>query len=243
MLKMPFVIAHRGVPSLVYENTFRSFQVAHGLGCQAVEFDVKLTRDKIPLVFHDEECKRLLGVNALVEDMDFEELCHLQVGLGKGKPWFYKEPILTLDELLIFLKQTKMTFNLELKPNSKDARETAVLVAHALKTHKISLPNLLVSSFDFNCLRIFKNLMPKVSLGLLYEHIEPSWRKDAKEFNPYSINIDKTDAKKPLVSSIVKAGYKVLVYTVDDKKEGEKLKKMGVTSIFTNCSQKFLSYT
>lgn len=44
------IVAHRGVPVEAPENTIQSFQKAISLGADAVELDVRLTKDHIPLV-------------------------------------------------------------------------------------------------------------------------------------------------------------------------------------------------
>ncbi len=46
------IVAHRGVPTEFPENTIPSFEHAIKLGADAVEFDVRLTKDKIPVVYH-----------------------------------------------------------------------------------------------------------------------------------------------------------------------------------------------
>jgi glycerophosphoryl diester phosphodiesterase len=46
------IVAHRGVTGGVPENTIPSFERAIELGADAVEFDVRLSADQIPVVFH-----------------------------------------------------------------------------------------------------------------------------------------------------------------------------------------------
>ena len=46
------IVAHRGVPNEYPENTLTSFERAIELGADAVELDVRLTKDKIPVVYH-----------------------------------------------------------------------------------------------------------------------------------------------------------------------------------------------
>lgn len=68
--------AHRGLHDNkgdAPENSLASIRnaVAHGYG---IEFDVQLTRDRIPVVFHDESLKRMCGVEGNVRDYTYEEL-------------------------------------------------------------------------------------------------------------------------------------------------------------------------
>ena len=51
-MSKPEIVAHRGVPSEFPENTIPSFERAIELGADAIEFDVRLTSDGVPVVFH-----------------------------------------------------------------------------------------------------------------------------------------------------------------------------------------------
>lgn len=71
----PFLkVAHRGWHKAHIENTMEAFRSAYLAGCDMVEFDVQLTRDGVPVVFHDDDCGRLAGRNGYVHDMDWKEL-------------------------------------------------------------------------------------------------------------------------------------------------------------------------
>jgi len=75
LLKQPYY-AHRGLHkngSDAPENSMLAFQraVEHGYG---IELDVQLTKDRIPVVFHDESLDRVCGVAGNVRDYTFEEL-------------------------------------------------------------------------------------------------------------------------------------------------------------------------
>lgn len=46
------IVAHRGVPTELPENTLPSFERAVELGADVIELDVRLTRDRVPIVYH-----------------------------------------------------------------------------------------------------------------------------------------------------------------------------------------------
>ena len=54
MLSLPKLIGHRGVKNLAPENTLDSIELAHKLGLKWIEVDVKITKDKIPIILHDD---------------------------------------------------------------------------------------------------------------------------------------------------------------------------------------------
>ena len=71
--------AHRGLHGEdLPENSLGAFEraAAHRYG---IELDVQLSRDGVPMVFHDDSLKRVCGVDALLRDLDFEELRRLRL--------------------------------------------------------------------------------------------------------------------------------------------------------------------
>lgn len=84
----PFLIAHRGCTSLAPENTIASFVCAARLGLDAIETDVRLTKDNALVCVHDDTLARMFGVGRAVSDMTLEELRALVPTKGKGlKSW------------------------------------------------------------------------------------------------------------------------------------------------------------
>jgi len=51
----PWIVGHRGAPRRARENTIESFDWAESLGVDAIEFDVRQTRDGEAVVFHDDD--------------------------------------------------------------------------------------------------------------------------------------------------------------------------------------------
>lgn len=67
-------VAHRGWHKIHVENTLEAFRAAYDAGCHMVEFDVQLSRDGVPVVFHDDDCRRLAGDARNVFDLTWKEL-------------------------------------------------------------------------------------------------------------------------------------------------------------------------
>jgi glycerophosphoryl diester phosphodiesterase len=72
-------VAHRGWHKFHIENTLEAFRAAYDAGCDMVEFDVQLSRDGVPVVFHDDDCKRLAGRRDNVFDLDWKDLQALRM--------------------------------------------------------------------------------------------------------------------------------------------------------------------
>ena len=89
------ILAHRGGAITAPENTREAFERAAQEGAHGVECDVRLTRDGEPVLFHDRETRRLLGIPGRVEDFLWRDLQAQRV-LGKG-------PVLHLRDFIDFL--------------------------------------------------------------------------------------------------------------------------------------------
>ncbi|MFJ8645019.1 glycerophosphodiester phosphodiesterase [Streptomyces sp. NPDC093546] len=71
------VVAHRGDPYRVRENTAASIRSALARGADAVEIDVRLTRDGVPVLLHDDTLKRLWGVDRPLDRLTLAEVREL----------------------------------------------------------------------------------------------------------------------------------------------------------------------
>ena len=102
-MKKIVVEGHRGYCAKYPENTIISFEAAMDLGVDAIEFDVWLTADKVPVVIHDGYCKRTCGVDVHVRDLSLEEVKKLSAHYEEKFGEEYKGQdvrIPTLEELL-----------------------------------------------------------------------------------------------------------------------------------------------
>jgi len=98
-LKNLRIIAHRGASFDAPENTLASVNLAWEQHIDYVEVDVKLTKDNVIVVFHDETTMRYNQVDTLVNQYNFEELLAIDVGIFKGEQW-KNECIPTLEQVL-----------------------------------------------------------------------------------------------------------------------------------------------
>jgi glycerophosphoryl diester phosphodiesterase len=72
------LVAHRGVHEngAAIENSRESFNLALQMKLWGIEFDVRFTKDNIPVIHHDPHCKRLYDCDSIIEETDFAELNH-----------------------------------------------------------------------------------------------------------------------------------------------------------------------
>ena len=79
-IKLPKFIGHRGVKDLIPENTIQSINKAIELSLKWVEVDVKISKDFIPFLLHDDNLERTTNGFGLCCDHNFDDLLKLDAG-------------------------------------------------------------------------------------------------------------------------------------------------------------------
>src|SRR5947209_11431709 len=76
----PLIIGHRGAAAIAPENTLVSFTRAFADGADGIDFDVRLTRDHIPVVIHDATLRRTAARTGFIAALTAAELAATDVG-------------------------------------------------------------------------------------------------------------------------------------------------------------------
>ena len=109
----PWIIAHRGYRQKYPENTLAAFQAAMAAGAQMIELDVMLSRDRRPVVVHDDTLERTTNGTGAVKDFTLEELKKLDAG-SWFEPRFADQRLPELSEVLA-LAGGRTRVNIEIK--------------------------------------------------------------------------------------------------------------------------------
>jgi glycerophosphoryl diester phosphodiesterase len=160
---MTKIMAHRGASAYAPENSLEAFALAIEMGAHGIELDIYETSDGRLVIHHDNNIKRMSGVDAKISETDFATLrTYNFVGDKGGKYGFVKIP--EFREVLELFKPTDMTINVEMKEGSANyIREIAALVkAYGMEEQVI------YSSFDHFKLQRIKEINPRAYTGALY---------------------------------------------------------------------------
>jgi glycerophosphoryl diester phosphodiesterase len=232
------VIGHRGACGYAPENTIASFEKACALGCDMIEFDVMLSEDGVPFIFHDENLKRTTNGRGEVGRVSAEYIRGLDAGAHFSKK-FRDVRVPDLKEVILWFANASCQANLEIKPYPGTAQETTqAVLMHLTQYWPRQKPLPLVSSFDLDVLYQCRALSPELPLGLLLDKWVKSWHDEAKALECYSVHLSKRAASAARVQEIKALGYRVYVYTVNRKRLAKKLLSWGVDAVFSDYPDK-----
>lgn len=149
----PLIIAHRGASAEQPENTLASFRRALALEVDGIELDVRVTRDGVPVVFHDAALRRLTGTAGRVAGKTWAELRSLRVRS--------REPIPRLTDVL-HLTRGLTVVQIELKSGPVAPIIRAIKAARATEW-------VILASFDHRLVIEARKLAPAIPRMLISE--------------------------------------------------------------------------
>jgi glycerophosphoryl diester phosphodiesterase len=232
---LPKLIGHRGVKDLKPENTLESIITAFDLGLECVEIDVKVSKDNIPLLLHDDTLDRTTNGSGLVCDFTFDQINQLDAG-----SYFYNSKtdskVPSLRSVLELIKRKQKYLNIELKPN-KNYEE--LNVENILKEiNRISYNKIYFSSFDLSSCIILKENAPYLQCGFLNDDFTKFNIDETidicKKYNFFSCGINLNLFSNSIVNQFVENKIEVTVYADNNISEmqAHNLWSNNVTSIF-----------
>ena len=115
-INLPNIIGHRGVKDLAPENTIPSLEESVRHNLKWIEVDVKVSKDNIPFLLHDDLLDRITSGRGYPYNYLYSEIFKLDAGSWFNKKFSNAHPP-TLEEVLIFCSTNKMGINIEIKPN------------------------------------------------------------------------------------------------------------------------------
>jgi glycerophosphoryl diester phosphodiesterase len=239
MWTYPKFLAHRGGGKLAPENTIAALQCGLDYGFRAVEFDVMLARDGVPVVMHDPYLGRTIPGSGNVFDFDAAELVAMDAGAWFGAP-FKGEPVPLFTQFVAFCKANAIWMNIEIKPAPGFDAETGRVVAEltrALFGLEIAQDDPMVpllSSFSPAALAAAQEAAPDVPRALLLDVMPAHWLAQAEALNAVAIHTNQKNLTPSLAKQVKDAGLGLFCYTVNDPARAEEIMGWGVDAMCTD---------
>ncbi|SES25316.1 glycerophosphodiester phosphodiesterase family protein [Psychrobacillus sp. OK032] len=235
----PKIIAHRGANDRVNEETITAYKVAAQDGVDALEIDLRMTKDGSLIALHDKTIDRTTSGNGEVIDYSLEEIKSIPtIGIHNGQT--LSEEIPTLDEIIATFTDTEHYY-IETRLVNGELKMEEDLIKLLKENNLISKGLVTIQSFSNQSLSKIHELEPEIPLTLLYSKGEFDL-KDAV-FSPYPfIGIESTDVTLDVVNELHQNGKEVHVYFIDketQKNEQERVKAFNVDGYFTD----YIEYT
>ncbi len=213
------IAAHRGGAGNGTENSLAALQGAVADGADAVEIDVRMTKDGALVLMHDSSINRTSTSAGFVSRMTLEQLRAVN---------FKGQPICTLDEALEYLSGTSVSLLLEMKASGIEAA-CVEAVARAGMLERTTF-----ISFSLNALSAVRAAEPAASIGYLYV---ADIRDPAGFATSYAIDLMLPYAKlvdEVYVADLHNAGVRVGVWTVNKLGNIRSAHRAGVDYIITD---------
>lgn len=250
----PLIIAHRGASAIAPENTLAAFQRAIEDGADGLEFDVRLAKDGVPVVFHDATLRRIAGKNIRLTNVNSDELGKLDVGSWfnlkypkKAVQKFSSETIPTLTEFLEFLGDYKGLLYLELKCKEAEIQTLVKAVTEIVKNSKL-FPKITIKSFKLEAVAHTNKLLPEVRTAALFApKIMTLLKKQsyliekAQECKADELSLHFSLATHKLVESAESQGFSTIIWTADHPVWVKRASEIGLKAIITNNPARLLA--
>ncbi len=223
----PLILGHRGASHAAPQNTLKAFRVALEQGADGVELDVHLSRDRVPVIIHDDRVDAHTNGHGAVAELTLDELKALDAGEGERIP--------TLEEVLTSLPE-HFIINIELKSEAitGDALEKTVA---ALVQRLGASGRVWYSSFNPFALRRVRRVASDVACGFLYDETYPPplARRLLTPFTPHeALHPHHTLITADYIQKAHARGLRVYTWTLDDPERARELAAWGIDGIITN---------
>jgi len=232
----PLLIGHRGYPAKFPENILASFEGAMQAGCDMIELDVTLTKDRKVVVIHDDTLDRTTTGKGPVRGHTLAEIQALDAG-----SWFdARFAAERVPELSEVIRRTagRCMLNIEIKESAFEADYPADAIEHqVVKLVKTSgaMDRVIISSFDKRILERIAAMDAPPAVAYITDHgadkrvLEMLLAMKAFSWHPRFKVLTRDQ-----VGLMHAAGLKVFPWTINTREEAEKILALGVDGLICN---------
>ena len=238
----PWRIAHRGARRESPDNTASALKRALAYPIDGVEFDVQMSADSVPLLYHDRTIWRLVRRRKRISGLNFCELQALDWGAW-FHPDFAGEPVLTLQDALALLNKCPRLM-VEIKSHAWDRRsghiqrltQKVISILKSDKNQRLT-ERIFVLSFDPDVLELAHTLAPE------FRYVLNTSANDARELkdlphsltgNLWAVDININKLSNDWVQWVKRRKLHLMAYTCNNSRQVQKALDLGVEAIISD---------
>lgn len=237
------IVAHRGVTNSAPENTLPAFEEAIRLGVDAVELDVRLTRDTIPVVYHYSYLDSFTDARGPIFTYALADLRRVAV-LDRGDPG-RRFSISTLQEVLESIGG-RIGLEIEIKGPEPEAPGA---IASILRPFHSLWETIEVTSCEPALLRDIQERCPGLATDLLLPLSEPWMQLDVCAYNALhrgrlayarAVHLHPSQLSVAVVDAIRDGKIDVHAWAVNDRTSWELVVELGIPKVCTDAPEEAL---
>lgn len=206
------IIAHRGGTANYPENSLAAINNAISIGVDAVELDIRLSKDGTIIVCHDADVARTTNEFGLIKDLTSDTLSTYNL-LYNGK--VTKQSIPTLEEVLSLVNK-RVWLYIEIKEGSIPLEKELINLLNQYDY----VENVSIISFDYQSLKRISEYNLNIDLRYLFYNTADSVVLGNSEFSHISgFILDHYCMNKEIVDKIKRIHKSIDVYVLNDIKD------------------------
>lgn len=240
------IVAHRGIPMEAPENTIASFQRAKELGADAVELDVRLTADKVPVVYHYYYLQENTSASGTIFNFTLAQLRDVKV-FCKNNPAVNVGRISTLAEILEMFSG-KIGFEIEIKGPEP---ESPKIIGDILNQFKDFWHTFEITSYEPALLLELQKVCPGITVDLLFPRSESWMGLDVVQYQAIhssrlaharAVHLHPGQLSEEVVDALRKQSIEIHVWDVNDEQTLQTIARFGIPRICTDYFERALAF-
>ncbi len=231
-MRPPELCAHRGFAAEYPENTIAALEAAIAAGARIVEIDVQLSRDQVPVLFHDRSLDRLCGVRGAIHERTFAELSVLSASeSARFGDKYRNERIASLADFVELLRRNpRVAAFVEIKRASLEVFGAELVLERVHATIEPVRSQTTLISFSLPALALARRKYA-LPLGAVFDRWEERLTPSMAEIEPQFVFCDLDGL--PASGSLRDAAWRTVIYEVADPKIAIALAERGVAMVET----------
>ena len=223
---LPKVYAHRGASADCPEHTMQAYEEGLRQGADGFECDIRLTKDGVPILWHDSTLERTAGVPGDIANLSYEQI--------RG----HYPKVATLDELLDFVITHKKGLLIETKHPVPTNRQVEKVLSERLADRREEIVRseieISMMSFSWSAVESFRRSNPDMNTVALLNPLTSRLKTRFSSAQTWGPGINQIKKRPDVVAKAKALGKKVYVWTVNEAVDVIYCGQIGIDIVITN---------